>query len=485
MTKSLEQLQEALSNKDLNQWEQILKQIENPSAEYVGNLFPTYFQTNDTIYFSFAQKAWLYFSSEDDRESLLWVWVEDVYRIDKSYGEFIIDLFLSIKDTNTLEGLVEYFFDLLGIYYKPKVIKDLQQLTLFQEFLKIFFQHPNIIISASAYVFSYQEQLIDKFPRELLERFNKFSEKMQESFIPLIFRHPMPEMYIQWVRKNIKNFLDNFSERILTSFIIHMLENIEEFKDLNDIIVQFLHAQTSSFLQESVLLYLLPVEIATKPDLQSYVEYFLNNSNTNIILMTLDNLLQFFDDWPVSLQNKVFPLIRSSEPKIRSAIIKLISPAWINEEIIIAGLHDKTLEVQETTILACITVFRYLKEELKTFIQNLLKSSDNNWKDYNALLLGYNFDYKDFYNECLVLLNENHGAISEKCVYALALRWNDLPEELRKILSNNINNWNEPLYQGLQAFSGVLDTEGTEILEYLSEKNAFIPLDDLTFKKED
>ena len=230
---------------------------------------------------------------------------------------------------------------------------------------------------------------------------------------------------------------------------------------------------------------MLPVENATKPDLQSYVEYFLNNSNTNIILMTLDNLLQFFDDWPESLQNKVLPLIRSSEPKIRSAIKKLISPAWINAEIIIAGHHDKTIEVQETTILACITVFRYLKEELKTFIQNLLKSSDNNWKDYNALLLGYNFDYKDFYNECLVLLNENHGAISEKCVYALALRWNDLPEELRKILSNNINNWNEPLYQGLQAFSGVLDTEGTEILEYLSEKNAFIPLDDLTFKKED
>ena len=122
MTKSLEQLQEALSNKDLNQWEQILKQIENPSAEYVGNLFPTYFQTNDTIYFSFAQKVWLYFSSEDDRESLLWVWVEDVYRIDKSYGEFIIDLFLSIEDTSTLESFVEYFFDVFGIYFYPKVI---------------------------------------------------------------------------------------------------------------------------------------------------------------------------------------------------------------------------------------------------------------------------------------------------------------------------------------------------------------------------
>lgn len=481
---NLDQLQKILLNKDLKYWEEALKNIENPSAEYLGNLFSSYFQNDDITYFPFAKKVWLYFSSEDDKETLLWVWVEDVYRVDKQYAEFIIDLLLSIENKNDFESLSEYFFDLLGLYYKPKLLIDNTQLIVIQNFLKNFLQHPDLIICTSAYLFSYQEQLVDKFPQELLEKFSTFSEKMQESFIHLIFRSPMPDIHKQWVRKSIKNIFIAVSERIQTSFIIHILENIEDFNDLNDSILHFLNAQPSKFLQESILLYLLPAEIATKPDLQRYISYFLDNSNLTIVLMILDNLPQYFNYWPEQLQNKVVSLIKSPEFKIRLAIIKLISPDWINEELLAIGLNDQSVEVQETAILTCITVFQHLKDELKILIENLINPSNAKWKDYYALLIGYNFDYKNFYTECLTLLNGNHKAAVNKCVYALTLRWNDLPKELRKILTNNINNWNESIYQGLQTFSGVLDKEGTEILEYLSERETFISMNDLTFKEE-
>ena len=58
---NLDQLQKILLNKDLKYWEEALKNIENPSAEYLGNLFSSYFQNDDITYFPFAKKVWLYF----------------------------------------------------------------------------------------------------------------------------------------------------------------------------------------------------------------------------------------------------------------------------------------------------------------------------------------------------------------------------------------------------------------------------------------
>ncbi len=68
------------------------------------------------------------------------------------------------------------------------------------------------------------------------------------------------------------------------------------------------------------------------------------------------------------------------------------------------------------------------------------------------------------------------------CLRGLILNWNRLSGDLQKLITNKIiNYWPENIqksvHESFNMYSGVLDGQGRQIIDYLSKENSFLSID--------
>jgi len=106
----------------LKNWLKLSKINEDISVNELAEAIAPYI-TVDNEYFQFAISIWDHFTTDEDKQSLLWVWIEDIYQLNEDYASFILQLL--IDDNKKVDyDLLVYFFDLLTLYYLPKVRED-------------------------------------------------------------------------------------------------------------------------------------------------------------------------------------------------------------------------------------------------------------------------------------------------------------------------------------------------------------------------
>ncbi|OLS22814.1 MAG: hypothetical protein HeimC3_27570 [Candidatus Heimdallarchaeota archaeon LC_3] len=476
-----------LTEKNIEKWKNWLnsrKVNDQISVNDLGEAIVPYIQI-DNEYFQFAELIWNHFNTDEDKQSLLWIWIEDVYRLNEDYASFILKLLTGMDKKVDYDSLA-YFFDLLTLYYLPKAREDHIDF-LKTNFFEMFLFHSDVNIRSQSSLFAFREQLNDKIPNSILENFSKLFEKLQEQLLDPIFTIPYTLEFIKWIERQINDSLTQFSIRIKTGLIIHILKNSVYHKNQIQNIKEIIDQAEEIFILETVLLYLLPAEIISQPLLQPIIDVYINKEKEENILLLLRHLPQFFDDWPQKLKELVVVKLKDHpNGDIRAAILRqLIAPTWINEELLIAGFNDKDEQVQNAACLSAAIVFQKMSSELKKQTLKFLHSANFKQNGSYGFFVGFNNNYGEFKDESKTILlqdYQNNETSVIFCLRGLILNWNRLSSDLQKLITNKIiNYWPENIqksvHESFNMYSGVLDSQGRQIIDYLSKENSFLSID--------
>ncbi|MHA1990900.1 MAG: hypothetical protein ACW981_08155 [Candidatus Hodarchaeales archaeon] len=472
----------ALKDKDLGKWRKCISLDQENINFTIKNLSEAlipYLQSDDS-YFEYANVVWDSFTKEEDRQSILWVWIEEIYRLDRHYCNFLINLSWNLGNLDYLE----YLFDLLTLFYLPKA-RENDVSFLGSDFYEKLINHTIPEVFATAQLFSYQEQLIDKISISVLEKLDYLPEKLQEKLLDPIFNSIQDDFLAIWIQENLKNSLTRFTDRIKTGIIIQILNNCLRFQNNLSKVKLIIADSKDVFLRETILLFIIPSEIISQPLLEPILEIYTNKNNLEYNLLLLQHLPQFFDDWTSNLQQKIVNMFEYENPEVRSAILLLLSPTWINEELLIAGLYDKNRKVQDAAVQSAAILFQRIGKNIKNKISTLIQSTDIAKHSAYGFFLGYNFNLKIFHEEIKNILSSEDINEQEKqiqCLRGLILQWSNLPLNIRELITtNSMQFWSETVkksvHESFTMILGSLDDEGKDLYEYLSKQKNFLSVD--------
>lgn len=438
------------------------------------------FLNESNSFFEFAKD--LYFFSEDieDKQSMLWIWIEDVsIRLDEEYAKFLLDLTFNRENTD----LLDYLFDLLGIYYVPK-IKETNISIINTDFFKTFIEHENLEVRTLSKLFLFQEQVVSNFPKDVLEEFLDLPEQLKERIITPLFEQPYDEKLLKWVTSNLGISLGNFSSRIKTAFITHILRDSVNFGFIFSKVCEILKTSEDKLFLETVLLYILPSELITQPFIDELLDVYIDELNLTHNLLVVQHLPQFFDEWPKNLQKKIVNMFSYSDSRVRIGILQLLSNNYLNEDLLLQGLYDLDKSVLNAAIQSAAIVFRKLNKEIKKKVINIIQSENYLQNSSSSFFIAFNFYYNSFLSKIKKILSRKNDINMEVLIQVLRgliLQWNDLPDDVKQIIINNtINIWPEEIKKAiLQIFQmkiGALDDQAEQLIQFLSKKN-FLPLE--------
>jgi hypothetical protein len=216
--------------------------------------------------------------------------------------------------------------------------------------------------------------------------------------------------------------------------------------------------------------------------MDSILEIYLNEKHLENILLLLKHIPQYFDEWPSHLKQKIENLFKHQNSKVRSSILLLLSPTWINEELLIAGLHDKNETVQNAAIQSAAILFQKIDENFRNKIYSILKSSKLLKSESYGFFIGYNFNLNDFGDEIETILSSkgvNAVGFLINCLKGLILNWSSLPQKIKElIVKNSMENWSKTvkksIYESFRLYLGILDNQGRDLVEFLSNENSFL-----------
>ncbi|HKZ41225.1 MAG TPA: hypothetical protein VJ044_09710 [Candidatus Hodarchaeales archaeon] len=475
---SKEILQEILGEKDLRQWKRIVSDVEGQSAIDLAQ-FLTEFLKTGVDYFRFGQVLWEATDAKG-KYDVLAVWIEGISRTDETFARFLHDL-LTLRGQSIDYELFEYFLDLLRAF-RFNNRDDKNEEFSKSSFFSIFLYSPDRIIATASQLIAANEGQLDDFPStDTLMQYVHYPERLQIDMLTQIFREPISEGRKTWIRVQLERNYHLLSEKTRAGFVTHVLDKIDYLPPLIEEISLCLREEQSSFVRETVMLYLLPVEIATNSLIHPILEYFFENLPTKV----LESLGPIIADWPVNLQSKLMTLAENHpESAVRSALMKIMSERWFSERILLQGMRDPSEEVQEAAIRTAIAFYSELGVQGKKELRTLLEPLNGPWPEYYGLLVGHNFDQREFAGQNELLTKSVSGdSLAERraqeCIIGMVLRWEDLPDTKRKELSTLLSSTRDILLKELvlevfQAYTGNLGEEGHLLLEYLSRKESFL-----------
>lgn len=263
---------------------------------------------------------------------------------------------------------------------------------------------------------------------------------------------------------------------IVLSVLFHMVQDLQgifgTYKDFITYIEKLGDDKTYELLYAE---YVKPTVLA-----QEWIQQLLLDElkeGTTQALIILDAGGEHIAEWPEEYRKEFLKVSMSGKNELQIGVAKMLSPLWIDEELIRKLLENTNTEVREALFESLVQLYQDLSEPLQKKIETLLQKDSDNMKLY-GLLLGYNFQVTAFYEQVTAAVEnavaKEKDELLSGMVLGLGIRWNDLDNNLKKRLQENQIKMSKivkkELLKGLEM---IYVTLGVEDMNFVTELQSY------------
>ena len=319
---------------------------------------------------------------------------------------------------------------------------------------------------------------------EILQLFFSVPMDLQLQFIPIL-NNLSETKRIALAKEILTNKRIQTKHYIIISILFHMTSEISKLFESYELFKEYITS-----LKDKKTFELLFAEF-TKPDAvnQSWIQQLLLNTIKEDAFQAsyiVETSGEYLGEWPTEFRKHFLQLILDEKPALQVSLAKILSPLWHDEQIIKVLLKQPDEQLQEPLFESLVNIFMIVPPDIQQTVEHLFRTNHKN--DYFlGLLLASNFQYGSFLEEIEKSLadhtNKNHELKLRGILIGLGMHWNELPDEIHKILltiqPDLTTKLKRELLKGLEMIYVTLNVEGMNFVTELQSYDYQITPDDL------